>query len=202
MDDLPADPSRLRVSDQERHAVADLLRHAAGEGRLDLDELEERLEATYAAKTYAELVPLTADLPGSGTGQALQPRPAARPPVPARAYSSSFALMSETRRSGVWEVEATHTAFAVMGSVVLDLREARFTAGHTTINAHALMGGVEVWVAPEMQVVVDGIGIMGAYEEGRSKVDEAPSPDGPVVRVKGVALMGAVEVKRKARRGR
>ena len=201
MSDVPADPSRLRVSDEERHAVADLLRHAAGEGRLDLEELEERLERTYAAKTYGELVPLTSDLPATPQhSQALQPRPAARPPVPARTYSSSFALMSETRRSGVWEVGATHTAFALMGAVVLDLREARFAEGHVTINAHALMGGVEVWVSPEMQVVVDGIGVMGAYGEARSRVEGAPSPDAPLVRVKGLALMGAVEVKRKSRR--
>ena len=107
--------------------------------------------------------------------------------------------MSETRRSGVWEVGATHTAFAVMGSVVLDLREARFAEGHVTINAHALMGAVEVWVGPEMQVVVDGIGVMGAYGEARARVDAAPTPDAPLVRVKGLALMGAVEVKRKRR---
>jgi hypothetical protein len=200
MDDLPADPSRLRVSDHERHAVADLLREAAGEGRLDLEELEERLERTYAAKTYGDLVPLTADLPApQRPGQSLQPRPAARPPVPARTYSSSFALMSETRRSGVWEVGATHTAFAMMGAVILDLREARFLEGHVTINAHALMGGVEVWVGPETQVVVDGIGVMGAYGEAGSQVAAAPTPEAPLVRVKGVALMGAVEVKRKKR---
>ena len=89
MNDVPADPSRLRVSDEERHAVADLLRQVAGEGRLDLEELEERLERTYAAKTYGDLVPLTSDLPALGRppghGQALQPRPAARPPArPAR----------------------------------------------------------------------------------------------------------------------
>ena len=53
----------LRVSDADRNKVADLLRDAAGEGRIDLDELEERLEATYAAKTYADLVPITHDLP-------------------------------------------------------------------------------------------------------------------------------------------
>src|SRR5690349_8870718 len=173
MEDLP-DHTRLRVSDQERHAVAEVLRQAAGEGRLDLEELEERLERTYAARTYGDLVPLTADLPAAHRpGQALQPRPAARPPVPARSYASSFALMSETKRSGVWEVEATHTAFAMMGSVVLDLREARFLEGHVTINAHALMGGVEVWVGPEMQVVVDGIGVMGAYGEARSRTEAA-----------------------------
>ena len=54
---------RLRISDEDRHQVAELLRQAAGEGRIDLDELDERLEATYPAKTYGELVPITVDLP-------------------------------------------------------------------------------------------------------------------------------------------
>src|SRR6188508_243851 len=57
------DPSRLRISDADRHRVGEVLREAAGEGRLDIEELEERLEAAYAAKTYGDLVPLTADLP-------------------------------------------------------------------------------------------------------------------------------------------
>ena len=57
------DPTQLRVSDDDRHKVAEILREAAGEGRIDLDELDERLEATYAAKTYADLVPITVDLP-------------------------------------------------------------------------------------------------------------------------------------------
>jgi uncharacterized protein DUF1707/2TM domain-containing protein len=52
-----------RVSDAEREAVADRLRAAAGEGRLDADELDERLTAAYGARTSAELAPLTADLP-------------------------------------------------------------------------------------------------------------------------------------------
>src|SRR3712207_5042198 len=57
------DPAQLRISDAERHQVAEILRQAAGEGRLDLEELDERLEATYAARTYADLVPITLDLP-------------------------------------------------------------------------------------------------------------------------------------------
>ena len=57
------DPTRLRISDSERHQVAEILREAAGEGRLDIDELDQRLEATYAARTYADLVPITLDLP-------------------------------------------------------------------------------------------------------------------------------------------
>ena len=43
------EPSRMRISDAERNKVAEILREAAGDGRIDLDELDERLEATYAA---------------------------------------------------------------------------------------------------------------------------------------------------------
>jgi hypothetical protein len=50
------DPAQMRISDADRHRVAEVLRDAAGEGRLDLSELEERLEATWAAKTYGDLV--------------------------------------------------------------------------------------------------------------------------------------------------
>ena len=55
--------SELRASDADRDRVAERLRSAAGEGRLSSDELEERLEAAFAARTDAELAPLTADLP-------------------------------------------------------------------------------------------------------------------------------------------
>jgi hypothetical protein len=205
MNDLP-DSYRLRVSDKERHAVAELLRDAAGEGRIDLAELEERLEATYAAKTYADLVPITADLPvrhqptlpaDRQPGRQLRPPPYAHP-VPVPAYVSSFAVMSETRRSGVWEVGPAHTAFALMGSVVLDLRHARFRSQIVTVTANALMGGVELVVNPFTHVVVEGVGVMGTFAETRSrKVPPQLGPDSPVVRVRGVALMGSVEVKRR-----
>ena len=58
----PGDLSRMRISDADRHRVAEVLRQAAGEGRLEFDELDERLELTFNAKTYADLIPITADL--------------------------------------------------------------------------------------------------------------------------------------------
>jgi hypothetical protein len=94
--DFGGDPAQLRVSDDDRHKVAEILRMAAGEGRIDLDELDERLEATYAAKTYADLVPITVDLP------AHEP---SNPPVPRRdvlpattTHNSSMAVMGECKR--------------------------------------------------------------------------------------------------------
>ncbi|GAA2867077.1 DUF1707 domain-containing protein [Pseudonocardia halophobica] len=53
----------LRLSDADREAVADRIRAAAAEGRLTLEEADERQQAAYAAKVEADLIPLTADLP-------------------------------------------------------------------------------------------------------------------------------------------
>src|SRR2546421_6832757 len=53
----------IRASDADRDRVADRLRAATAEGRLLAEELEERLEALFAARTYGELDAIVADLP-------------------------------------------------------------------------------------------------------------------------------------------
>jgi len=109
------DPLAVRASDEERHRVAETLRQAAGEGRIDIDELDERLEATYAAKTYGDLVPITADLPTSSERLPV-PRPCADPPAtPAVSYGSSVAVLGDCTRRGVWLVPERHTDFSLMG---------------------------------------------------------------------------------------
>ena len=66
----------LRASDADRDAVADRLRRAAIEGRLDPYELDERLDAALGAKTYGELDRLVADLPGAPATPRPRPKPA------------------------------------------------------------------------------------------------------------------------------
>ena len=188
--------SRLRISDADRDRVAELLRESAGEGRLDIDELEERLEAAYAAKTYGELVPLTADLPLGATPHA-PVEPARAPSAVAARYNTSVAIMGSTSRTGMWEVGATHTACALMGSVQIDLRNARFTSHETVIHAYAFWAGIDVYVNANTRVVVDGIGIMGGFEQGRDKVEADIGPASPVVRVTGLALMAGINVQRR-----
>lgn len=195
----PPDPSRLRISDADRNHVAEVLRAAAGEGRIDLDELDQRLEATYAAKTYADLVPITIDLPERPGPHAQLPVPRRVAPVPAATHARSFALMSECVRRGAWQVPEEHAVLAVMGSVRLDLREASFVAQETTIRVGAVMAGVDVVVDERTHVIVDGVGVMGEFTQGRDKVPARITPDSPVVRVKGLALMSGVTVVRRAR---
>ncbi|MFF5080226.1 DUF1707 domain-containing protein [Actinoplanes sp. NPDC000266] len=67
---------QMRAGDDDRRQTADTLKTALDEGRLDLAEYDERLQRAYAAKTYAELDLLIADLPGS---QPAQPAPVAKP---------------------------------------------------------------------------------------------------------------------------
>jgi Domain of unknown function (DUF1707) len=68
----------LRIGDADRERAADRLRQAAAEGRLAPEELEERLEAAFAARTEAELVPLVADLPPDPARPAPRRRAAGR----------------------------------------------------------------------------------------------------------------------------
>jgi hypothetical protein len=192
----PRDPSGLRISDSDRHKVAEVLREAAGDGRIDLAELDERLEAAYSAKTYGELVPITADLPAHAGSH---PAPALTGGPVGRSHPSSVAVMSETKRQGSWLVGDTHSAFALMGSVTLDLREAQFAGHEVVITASAIMAEVKVVVNAETAVIVDGVAIMGEFKEQRPKTDPRLTPQSPVVRVKGLALMGTVNVQRRAR---
>jgi hypothetical protein len=58
-------PDGLRASHQDRDRVAELLRTAAGDGRLTAEELDERLEKALTARTYGELAALSRDLPAA-----------------------------------------------------------------------------------------------------------------------------------------
>jgi hypothetical protein len=197
----------LRASDTDRERVADQLREAAGHGRLTMDELEERLELTYASKTYAELEPLTRDLPSSGTAMPL-PVPASAPGTGlARVGGTpgrkrwSIAIMSGSTRRGRWVVPRRYNAFAFWGGVVLDLRDASFAERETVIRANAVMGGVEIIAPEDMDVHVEGFGLMGGYDDTTSGELAPPSPGAPVVRVTGIAFWAGVDVKRKPPKG-
>jgi hypothetical protein len=78
-----AQRSRLRASDEDRDRIAEQLRHAAAEGRLLSEELEQRLSTALRARTYGELDSVVADLPGDRPSRRGGSRaPARRRPSP------------------------------------------------------------------------------------------------------------------------
>jgi hypothetical protein len=73
----------LRASDAEREQHAEILRQHAAEGRLTVDELDERLDRVYAARTYGELAPIVGDLPAPPRPRAPRRSVRRRPDFPA-----------------------------------------------------------------------------------------------------------------------
>ena len=190
----PSDHSLMRVSDSDRERAADVLREAAGHGRITMDELDERLELAYAAKTYADLAALTRDLPGPAQAPgAVQPAMTGRIGGTPRS-KFSVAILSGARRMGRWVVPPNYVGVAVMGGIELDLREAQFSEPEVTIHAYTLMGGIEITVPEDVDVDVSGIAFMGGFDHNAS----GPGvPGAPRVRIIGFALMGGVDVRRK-----
>ena len=199
------DPREMRVSNDDRERVARVLHDAMAEGRLTVGELEERLDKVYAAKVFRDLEPLVRDLPVGGQAPQLPiPSAAAPPPMTSNRIggrgtsSAAVAIMSGSVRKGVWTVPPTFTSVALMGGVQIDLTNARFEDAETTIQAYALMGGIEIFVPEDVVVQVNGVGFMGAFENNVSDAGQ-PRPGVPLVKVNGLAFWGGVEVKRKKR---
>jgi hypothetical protein len=187
----------LRISDQDRHRVAEVLREAAGEGRIDFEELDERLEATYAARTYADLVPITADLPAQAPGAPIRSEKAPQRVVAGPEREHHMAILGGVERKGVWTVPQHLTVNCFMGGADLDLRQAQFAAREVVITINAVMGGADIKVNPQTHVVMEGTGIMGGYSGPSDRTPAELDENSPVVRIRGFALMGGVSVSRK-----
>ncbi|MFJ1974678.1 DUF1707 domain-containing protein [Streptomyces sp. NPDC087903] len=200
-DDLP----ELRASDADRERVAEVLRDALAEGRLDMAEFEERLDATYKARTYGELTPITRDLPAALSSPVSMTKDVAGHGSWAQRIvggegSSTWAVavMSGFQRRGRWTVPRRFTSFAFWGGGEIDLREANFADREVVINCVAIMGGMQIVVPPGVEVVVRGIGIMGGFDQ--REVGTPGDPGAPRVVVTGFAFWGGVGIERKVTR--
>jgi hypothetical protein len=180
-----------RAADTDRIQLAQLLAYAAEQGRLPLEDYEDRLTKAYAATTYEQLEELRADLPGS----AVSPRRGGKPnPAPSTLL---LALLSGFERRGRWNVPKKLTTFTFWGSGVLDLRYADFTSTVVDIHAVSIMSAQNIVLPPEVNVEIRGRGVMGGFD--RTILGNG-TPGAPTVKIHGFSLWGGVGIKRKARR--
>jgi len=190
----PARAPGLRASDADRERVAAVLREAAAEGRIGLDEVDERLSAVFAAKTYGELAEVTADLPATSL---TEPPSAPSGPFDYGGTATSdkgIAIMGGYQRTGAWVVPREFTSVTIMGGGQIDLRTARFSGPDVTIRVVAIMGGVEILVPEDAEVHVNGIGIMGGFDSRAA----GPGRQGaPRITVTGFAFWGGAGVERR-----
>ena len=179
--------------------VQDLAEHFA-QDRLTLPEYERRVELAYRAGSNDALKDLLTDLTPTPPVRFAQASTVAAPDqsrVASRVGTRAknfFALMSGVVRRGTWTVPARIRAFACMGGIGLDLRDATLTAPVTDIWVFALMGGVEIIVPPDVRLESDGFAIMGGFED-QLKEPSSSDPNAPLIRVHGLAIMGGVEAR-------
>ena len=172
-------------------ALSDFFAH----DKLDVGEFERRVTLAHRASSAAELDEL---LPEASEGKAealsTQATSAMVQAQGIRPKQWMVAFFSGTRRAGTWTCARKLRVVAVMGGVELDFREARLGPGVTEVRVMALMGGVQIIVPPGLAVEAEGIGLMGGFE-AIDRTPPAPEPERPLLRIRGFAFMGGVEVK-------
>jgi Domain of unknown function (DUF1707) len=151
---------QLRASHQDRDRVVEVLRVAAGDGRLTPEELDERLEAALTARTYAELAVLTTDLPASaGAPAAGAAGAAAKPKDSVRIDCTS----GSARRDGRWVVPHRIEVRVTSGEVRLDFTEAVITQPSLQIDAEVRSGRLKLVTKPGIVVDADDVAVRSGH---------------------------------------
>jgi len=180
----------MRASDADRQRVADVLSTAYADGRLSLDEFNERTASLWETKTVGQLAPLTADLGG-------------RPPAVIGGQSTTLrlddvapihtvAFMSSHQQPNNWVVPDTISSLCLMASDTYDFRTATFVSPNVELSVGTLWGSVILKVPAGVTVIDRTVCIMGAVT---MKGLAPPQPGAPTIELKGFVLMGAIDVR-------
>ena len=187
--DPPRDLTAQRAGDADRDAVAAMLRVAAGEGRIDLSELEERLGLVNAAKTYGELDLLVADLP--------QPPPSLTLSG-ADTGPDTLALRTTTadiRQDGHWVVPKLITAESTTGWITIDFTRAYCRHQEVTVEVVTKTAWMELILPPGWAARV---GPLNTYTGHISnKALDTPDPGAPTVIVTGDPVFGYIRIRQR-----
>src|ERR1700761_1093831 len=131
----------LRASHDDRDRAVEILRVAAGDGRLTAAELDERIEAALTARTRGALAELTADLPAV-------PGPVDSVTAQAKDVVRLDYQGGNATRRGRWTVPARMEIRAVGGTVKLDLTDAVITQPRLQIQAYVRGGALVLVTRP------------------------------------------------------
>ncbi|MET9833636.1 DUF1707 domain-containing protein [Streptomyces sp. NPDC006385] len=158
----------LRASHEDRDRVVDVLRRAAGDGRLTVEELDERVEAALTARMMGELTALTRDLPVDVDDILVaEPKDVVR--IEQRGGS--------VRRGEGWVVPRRLEIVSAWGDVTLDLSQAVITRDTLHIDLDMCGGTLKLVTPPGVAVDTDSLVSNYAKIKTRANGDA----DGPVV---------------------
>ncbi|RNL78021.1 DUF1707 SHOCT-like domain-containing protein [Halostreptopolyspora alba] len=198
------EPEHIRASDADRDRVADRLREALAQGRLDQVEYEERLDSVYRAKTVGELAPVTHDLPdtpepatvGFDTpGLQVSTNEAREMAERSQGRENLVAVFGGAERKGRWLVEPRTNASVLFGGISLDFREAVLSQRDVTVQCAVVFGGLDIVVPHGVRVVNNTTAIFGGAN--LRGTDAVTDPNAPTIRLTGTCMFGGIDVRAK-----
>ncbi|MEU9115148.1 DUF1707 domain-containing protein [Streptomyces sp. NPDC048483] len=176
----------MLASDAEREDMVERLRESTAEGRLTLEELAERCEAAYLARTREELASIGEDLPAAADAPASGSSP--RASSGRRTFWAVFGDVTH-RSPGLEEgLEAN----AVLGDVTLDLCASLApSSGELVVAARAVLGDVHLLLPEGVRVEVDCHNLFGDIRD-LTRPHSGPEAATPRIRVTGFGLFGDI----------
>ena len=172
----PSPRRGIRISDADRERAAARLQQALAEGRITLDELEERLAVVYAARYAADLLPPLEDLPGD----AVVPVQHVAPPSPPRP-TDRWCCARGWARCGVpgrGRCRPGSGCRASMGSVILDFCD---TTLPPVVDVSLELGAGSARLLLPDGATADVDGMVSGMGTVRSKVASTPVPGPPAL---------------------
>lgn len=198
---------KIRIGHAEREDVIEQLRVAAGEGRLSVEELTERIEKASAAKTFADLDPLVEDLPvappssalGGQAGTVVRTASGAVVPTantPGWDVADPLIVRAgweDDRRRGRWPVPPFIRVESTGATVELSFLEVDQAPDRIHIDLAGTMGACLI-------VVPDGWGVditavHGSWGTKKTAVDQIPRPGLPLITLRGSLGMSSLTVR-------
>ena len=185
-------PGTARAADADREAIAEILRVAAAEGRIDFEELDDRLGQAYSAKTYGQLRALVADLPA---------QPALLPQHDAVPEPGTLVLKTKTpniKQSGRWAVPRRITAETTTGFITIDFTQAACAHREVAVEAVTRSGWIRL-ILPEGWAARIGPSSTNTSHIS-NKAAETADPGAPTVIVTGHPATGYIKIKQHRRK--
>jgi len=172
-----------------RKEVEERLQWSYAHGHISIETLESRLEALHSKEDKIAIIALVEDLPVPEQSQKKKTESDNQwyHSGSGKKGENYFSLLGNNTRKGSWDVPEKLDVCAVLGSQVLDFREARFPKKPVRVQACAILGSVNMKFPRGVQVRTSGFPFLGSIDN-RAESDSS----GPRIEIEGFAMMGSI----------
>jgi hypothetical protein len=185
----------IGISKYARDKVIDQLKLSFTQDLLEQDDFEKRIKIAVNTRNKNDLVSLVDDLPEMKEVQKITPEKAPQVHINRgniKDNAKIYSILSGVERKGVWKPARKTAIAAVLGSMVLDYTRAELPPGVTEIDIQCILGSVEIYVPPGVNVENHCFAVLGSVEDKSTPAEQSHST---TLRITGVAVLGSMEIK-------